>query len=107
MSLTFTSLDSKAPVRQTYIEIREEPWNEGDVKSFFADDVSTDPPLGLSLCDVKGLPAECQSPDSPSDQDQANPAFLRTVINGSTEISISGGADMDALKSIAASLTSR
>ncbi len=97
---------SPPAVRQQYLEVYEGPWMEPeDPATFFANDLANDPAVGFSLCRVNGLPAECQTANSPSDDEGVNPAFVRTVIGGNTEIHVSGGDDLQRLLEIASSLT--
>lgn len=88
------------PVRQDYIEVFESPWRGGDPAQDYATDIAAEPVVGKQLYDVSGVPALGVSAHSPSDQEQANPAFLRFVHRG-IEYQISGGESVDLLIEIA------
>lgn len=87
-------------VRQDYIEVFLLPWEGGNPAERFAQDIAQDPVIGKSLLSVEGVPAEGTLANSPSDIEQANPAYLRLVHKG-LEIQISGGDSLDLLLKIA------
>jgi hypothetical protein len=90
----------ESDVRQQYLEVFLVPWDGGDPADHFAEDIDKDPVIGKSILSVDGVPAEGTLANSPSDGDQANPAYLRFVYEG-LEIQISGGDSLDLLIEVA------
>lgn len=90
-------------VRQPYLEVYESPWAYGDPAKAFLANVDRAPAEGKTVCKVAGLPALCVEPNSPSDLTGENPAYVQLVIDG-IEVEVSGGNDLDVIRSIAASL---
>lgn len=95
-----------SPVRQDYIEVWESPWTGGDPNADFAADMAAAPAVGKALYDIDGIPALGVTAHSPSDMDEANPAFLRFVFQG-IEVEISGGEDVNMLIEIAKSIVTQ
>jgi len=93
----------KDPLRQTYIEVWEADWLGGDPEANFKEDIEQDPAEGKSLTSIEGVPALVVTAHSSSDDDRANPAFVRVVVDG-VDVHISGGEDLDALIRITAGL---
>jgi hypothetical protein len=89
-----------APVRQTYIEVWESPWREGNATKALQQDVVENPDAGKSYCQIDNNPAECSTPHSGGDN---NPAFVRAVIDG-VEIHAYGGDNLPTLVAIVGSL---
>jgi hypothetical protein len=91
-------------VRQQYIEIHEDAWTDSaSPADVWKQDLIDDPNPSKSVTTVDGIPALAVAPYSKLDDQQANPAFLRLVING-IEVEVSGGDDLDSLIAIAESL---
>lgn len=95
---------SQGQLRQPFLEIFETPWIGGDPAADFAQDVASDPVVGKRLYEVNGEAALGVDAHSPSDQEQANPAFLKFVHQG-IEIQLSGGESVQRLVEIAESMT--
>jgi hypothetical protein len=53
--------------------------------------------------DLNGVPATSVEPNSPGDEERANPAYVEFVLNG-IQVQISGGSDLKALLSIASTM---
>jgi len=77
-------------------QVYEAPWEGGDPLTAFNEDLAASPDVGKSVITVSGLPALAVEAHSPSDDEQANPAFLKLVV-GSTEVQISGGESLQRL----------
>ncbi len=97
-----TSL-SQPDVRQEFIEVYEAAWEGGDPVAFLQADNAASPDPYKSITNIDGVPALVVLARSPNDDDQANPAFVRFVVDG-TEVQISGGDDLDLLEQIASSI---
>jgi hypothetical protein len=104
--------DTSKDLTQPFISVYEDSWpgtyvgsgESTDPLAFAKQDVTADPDSGKSLCSIGDLPAVCVEPRSASDSTHSNPAYVR-VVNGDVAIELTGGDDLDALRSIAASLT--
>ncbi|MEX2203709.1 MAG: hypothetical protein WD965_06430 [Actinomycetota bacterium] len=94
---------SDKPVRQGYVEVFESPWTGGDPAKAWAEDVAASDIVGEGVIDIEGLPALTVPPNSPTDIEGANPAFLRFVYEG-LDIQISGGDDLNSLIDIATTM---
>jgi hypothetical protein len=92
-------------VDQPWISITEQSWDGGDPVSAFNADIERNPDVGKALCEIKGLPAQCSTPFSPSSTGETNPAFV-WIVEGGVEVRIAGSDSLDDLKGIAASLRS-
>jgi hypothetical protein len=90
-------------LRQPFISIYEDS-SPGDWATP-KEDISADPDVGKSLCDIQGHPAVCVEARSPSDATKSNAAYIRTVIDHTT-VEISGGDDLDVLKRIGETMAS-
>jgi hypothetical protein len=66
----------------------------------FADTVASTPYDEDSAINLNGAPATTVEPNSPSDDEGANPAYVEFVVRG-VDVQISGGNDLEALVSIA------
>jgi hypothetical protein len=94
---------SSSPVRQEYIEVWEGPWTMGvEPAKLFAEDIADDP-TSKQVIVMDGINVLTVDAHSPSDDDRANPAFLRFELDG-TDIQISGGDHLEDLLEIAKSL---
>lgn len=98
------STSDLAQVRQAYVEILEQSWVGGDPTEEYKSDIARNPDVGKTLCALSdGTPALCVEARSPSDAEQANPAYLRSVKDG-VSFQISGGSSVATLVEIASSL---
>jgi hypothetical protein len=91
-------------VRQEYIEIYQTAWTHGQkpIDAYAADiQASADP--NKSLTEIGGVPVVMVAPHSKADIEEANPAFVKFVVDG-VEIQISGGEDVDLLLSMASAM---
>jgi hypothetical protein len=95
--------ESSSDLRQPNLAVYEAPWDYGDPLAFYESDVKESPMEGETVCSVGDLPALCVTPRSPSDEEQANPAFVRVKI-GDLEVQVAGGDDLDAAIAVAESL---
>jgi hypothetical protein len=105
VAFDFPAPQAQSTVRQGYIEVWESVWAGGDPLKAFQADLAADPVEGKSIIDINGVPALAVTANSPSDFEQANPAFIRFVVNG-LDIQVSGGDNLDALIRIAATISS-
>jgi len=90
-------------VRQEYIEVYEAPWFGGDPTEEYSASVESaeDPTRSIVVLDgISALPIEAHSNE---DDEQANPAILRFVVNG-IEVQVSGGENLDTTMEIARSI---
>ncbi|MEX0983935.1 MAG: hypothetical protein WD096_02675 [Actinomycetota bacterium] len=91
-------------VRQEYIEVYQAPWTElDDPTDVYANDLAKAPDPAKSLVDVAGASALVVEPHSQNDDDRANPAFVRFVVDG-IEVQLSGGEDLELLIAVAESM---
>lgn len=94
-------------VRQEYIEVYEAPWLELETpEKAYEADVANDPDPAKSVVDIAGVPALVVEAHSTKDDERANPAFVRFVVDG-IEVQLSGGEDLDLLLSIADSMVAQ
>lgn len=102
--LEYPSLASDTQTtRQSHIEVYEAVWYGGDPLTAYQEDMAKSPAVGKTVCAVGSLPAVCVLPNSPSDTDQSNAAYLEFVDAG-VEYEISGGGELAALLAIARSI---
>ena len=103
VELTFDPPEGVYSVRQDYISILITPWRGEDPRSEFEYAQEVDPIEGREVIDIADHPAMVVHPNSPSDADEANAAYVETVTAG-LQIDISGGDDLDRLIEIAEDL---
>lgn len=103
VELAFEPPEDVYSVRQDYISIYMSPWRGEDPRSEFEYAQEVDPIEGREVIDIADHPALIVHPNSPTDDDEANPAYVKTVTAG-LEIAISGGDDIDRLIEIAEDL---
>lgn len=103
VELAFKPPEDVYAVRQDYISVYIAPWRGEDPRSEFEYAQEVDPIEGREVIDIADHPAMVVHPNSPSDGDEANPAYVKTVTAG-LEIAISGGDDLDRLIEIAEDL---
>jgi hypothetical protein len=97
---------SRSPVRQEYVEVYEDIWTGGDPLAAFKSNIAADPINGADiyyLGDSGSVPALGVTARSASDTEEANPAFLRFVVDG-INVEISGGESLQDLIDIANSM---
>jgi hypothetical protein len=102
IALDYAAIDESGTVRQEYLEVYEADWDapESPTEAFEAD-LKNAPADGQELIRlVDGSTALVVSPNSEDDVEAANPAYIEFVI-GTTDIQLSGGADLDLLVDIA------
>jgi hypothetical protein len=92
-----------ADVQQTHIEVFLMPWEGGDPSEAYAENLAKDPVVGKGLHQVQGIVALGVTANSPTDTDQANPAYLELVYEG-IEMQVSGGDSLERLIEIAESI---
>jgi hypothetical protein len=94
---------STSPVRQEYIEVWEGPWSfDVEPLKLYQEDIAADP-TSKKIIAIEGVDVFTVDAHSPSDDDRANPAFLRFRLDG-TDVQISGGDHIDDLLEIAQSI---
>lgn len=104
------ALDFAAPaeplkyIRQEYIEVYQAKWlEEMSPLEALKYDIENAPSPAKELTQIGGIPALTVEAHSPKDDEAANPAFVKVVLDG-VEIQISGGEDLGILIEIAESL---
>jgi hypothetical protein len=104
------ALDFAAPaeplkyIRQEYIEVYQATWHEEmSPLEAFKYDIENAPSPAKELTQIGGIPALTVEAHSAKDDEAANPAFVKFVLDG-VEIQISGGEDLGMLIEIAESL---
>jgi hypothetical protein len=99
---------ASADLLQPSISVWEAPWTEGDPLSALKTDVQTASQygiVGLTMCQVKSLPAVCVEPRaSVRGVEEENAAFVRFIV-GNVEVHVYGGDSVQRLVDIAESLT--
>jgi len=104
VAMLFPPSEPEKAVRQRFIEVWQGVWGGGDPLARFEMDIADDPEAGYVLLDLdEGITALGVNAHSPSDDDRANPAFLRFVLRG-VDVQVSGGEDLDALVEVANSI---
>jgi hypothetical protein len=103
IALQFPPPSPDVRVRQPYIEVWETTWTGGDPVKDFQRSLAAAPAVGQTITSIGGIPALSVTARSPTDSEEANPAFLRFVLEG-TEIHISGGESLSDLIDIAESM---
>lgn len=98
--LNFQPPEDAPTVRQDYIEIFMTEWEGEDPRVEFELSQKVDPIEGREVVDVDGYPAMIVHSNSKTDSEQANAAYLLTVIDG-LEVEISGGDSLDRIVEIA------
>lgn len=92
-------------VRRDEIEIEENFWGEDyDSTDYWAEAVENSPG-DAQITEIEGRKALTIEPNSKSDAEAANVAFVQFVVDG-VEVTISGGPDLDYLLKIAGDLIS-
>lgn len=104
------ALDFAAPaeplkyIRQEYIEVYQAKWlEEMSPLEALKYDIENAPSPAKELTQIAGIPALTVEAHSSKDDEAANPAFVKFVLDG-VEIQISGGEDLGMLIEIAESL---
>lgn len=104
------ALDFPAPVepleyvRQEYIEVYQAQWFETmSPQQSFEIDIKNAPSPAKELTEINGIPALTVEAHSTNDDERANPAFVKFVLDG-VEIQVSGGEDLQILVEVAQSL---
>jgi hypothetical protein len=103
VALQFPAPSPDSQVRQPYREVWESPWTGGDPLKDFQKSLAAAPAVGQTITSIGGIPALSVTARSPTDSEEANPAFLRFVLGG-VEIQISGGENLTDLIQIAQSM---
>jgi hypothetical protein len=94
--LAFRPPEDAPTVRQDYIEIYMNPWDDGDPRAEFEHAQNVDPIEGREVIEIDGRPAMVVHPNSETDTDIANAAYLETVVED-IELEVSGGDDLNRL----------
>lgn len=89
--------------RQPNIEVFEAVWVAGDPLTQYEADSRYSPVVGKSLCKVASFDALCVEPNSPTDFEKMNAAYVSFVVDN-VEIEVSGGSSLDRVLSIANSV---
>jgi hypothetical protein len=97
------SADPKRYVRQGYLEVWESPWDLGDPRAFFKEDLEASAIEGAYLVDLSGHTALAVPANSPSDDSRSNAAFVRLEVRG-LDVQVSGGDDLELILRIADSI---
>lgn len=96
------------PVRQEYIGVFIEAWTGGDPRTDYLDYLAKAKAAGHAdeYTEVRGHPAIIVPAHAESDVDQANPAFLTTVVSG-IELQVYGGESLETVQRVAEDLIDR
>jgi hypothetical protein len=106
LAMAYPPLTNSDTVRQTYIEVYETDWSEGNALTSFQDEIAAVPIDGQSITTLSdGTPALTVRPASDSDPEHANPAYVEFVLNG-TDIQVFGGDSLARLLAVANDLVS-
>lgn len=90
-------------IRQEYIEVYETQWFGGDPVEEFTASVEATAASADAIVEIDGVSVLTVTPRSPADDERANPALVRFVLNG-IEIQVSGGESLDTVIAIARSI---
>jgi hypothetical protein len=93
-------------IRQDHIKVYEGVWTGGDPLKDYQRDLASEHVVGKELSVIGDTPVLLVSAHSPSDDEQANPAFLGFVMDG-VEFQISGGESLQDLIDIAKTILAR
>ncbi|MGI8774444.1 MAG: hypothetical protein ACR2KQ_05425 [Actinomycetota bacterium] len=91
--------DDGLPVRQTHLEVFQEPWEfEVEPLSLWQENVELYPGVA-EIRDIHGTPVLLVDPHNPYDAEMANAAFARFVLRG-IDVQVSGGNDLDRIVTV-------